>query len=220
VVISVRSPRAKSRTRRVSQHSSSSRRALPRSDFIIAGLRMSKRSKGNLPPSRLRPSSSCVSPNSRCATRFPALGEEHWIRAKRWPNRADPLSAVRDRARSCPDVTLHEEHAECCAERFPIPTFVGRHRWADGTIETSRLRRHAAGHQNGESRRGSRAQEIGLLPRRDDPGQTPPPAVEIERLGADWQGSFETLGRLNHSPSAQLVRRSIGDWEGGRSGPF
>ena len=95
------------------------------------------------------------------------------------------------------DVTLHEEHAEVLRKAVSDPTFVGEIDWADGTIEIIETAEHALVNKTARVVEEVGLKKIGVRPRRDDPGQTPPPAG---RNRATWRG------RQGHSrPSDGLI---------------
>jgi hypothetical protein len=114
------------------------------------------------------------------------------------------------------DVTLHEEHAEVLRKAVSDPTYAGEIDWADGTIEIIETAEHALVNKTARI-----VEEVGWVrSRRNDHGQTAPPA---DRNRATWpgrQGHSRASYRLGVSPwrTRNGFSDSIGR-VGGASGP-
>src|ERR1700722_6415913 len=148
---------------------------------------MSKRSRGNWPPSRWRTNNRLPSLLARsCATRCAApRGGAFGSRQRDGRDGPGPRSAVVTEREVAQDVTLHEEHAEGLRKAVSDPAFVGEIDWADGTIEIIETAEPALVNKTARV-----VEEVGLKKIGSDHVETirdklRRQQVEIERLGAD-----------------------------------
>jgi stress response protein YsnF len=132
-------------------------------------LRMSKRSRRNLPPSRLR-----------AISRLPSqVGKEM---AETGRTRVRRFVTEREAAQ---DVTLHEEHAEVPRKAVSDPAFVGEIDWADGAIEIIETAEHALVNKTARVVEEVGLKKIGSYHVETIRDKLRRRQVEIERLGAD-----------------------------------